>query len=260
MRQPLWSLLMIVTCTATAAAGGLGSLPPVTPDGNAERASIPAVFRWDLAALYPDEASWAKAFAAAREELAGLAALHPRLADPATLAAYLGRYYDLELAGNRLNLYANLSQNTDTTDQAAIARQQQGLALTADIMNEGTVLRGAMLALSADEMTAAYAAAPELERFRPAIDSLRRRADRVLDAEAERVLALAGDNLWAAIDLNELPSPIERAYQSVLSELPLPSILDEQGSSVGLTLANYGRFRSSPDRRVRREAVQGLRG
>jgi len=215
---------MILICTATAAAGDLGSLPPVTPDGNAERSAIPAVYRWDLSALYPDEASWAAAYAAAEAELASLAALHPRLADPATLAAYLGRYYDLELAGNRLNLYANLSQNTDTTDQAAIARQQQGLTLTAEIMNEGTVLRSAVLALSADEMAAAYAAAPGLEQFRPAIDSLRRRADRVLDPAAERVLALAGDNLWAAIDLNELPSPIERAYQSVLSELPLPGI------------------------------------
>jgi oligoendopeptidase F len=251
---------MILTCTATAAAGELGSLPPVTPDGNAERASIPAVYRWDLSALYPDEASWATGFADARAELASLATLHPRLDDPAALAAYLGRYYDLELAGNRVNLYANLSQNTDTTDQAAIARQQQGLTLTAEIMNEGTVLRSSVLALSADEMAAAYAAAPQLERFRPAIDSLRRRADRVLDPEAERVLALAGDNLWAAIDLNELPSPIERAYQSVLSELPLPEIADENGSAVGLTLANYGRFRASPDRRVRRDAVLGLLG
>ncbi|PWB76792.1 MAG: oligoendopeptidase F [Holophagae bacterium] len=260
MRNLLWSLAMIVICTSTAAAGGLGNLPPVTPDGNAERSSIPAVYFWDLSALYPDEASWMTGVAAARAELASLAALHPRLADPATLAAYLGRYYDLELAGNRLNLYANLSQNTDTTDQAAIARQQQGLTLTADIMNEGSVLRGAVLALSADEMAAAYAAVPELERFRPAIDSLRRRADRVLDAEAERVLALAGDNLWAAIDLNELPSPVERAYQSVLSELPLPSIVDGQGNTVGLTLANYGLFRASADRRVRRDAVQGLLG
>jgi len=70
MRHPLWSLLMIVMCTATAAAGGLGSLPPVTPDGNAERSSIPAVYRWDLSALYPDEASWTTGVAAARAELA----------------------------------------------------------------------------------------------------------------------------------------------------------------------------------------------
>jgi len=65
MRTNAWSLLMMFACTATAGVGGLDRLPAVTPDGNAERASIPAVCRWDLSALYPDEASWAADYAAA---------------------------------------------------------------------------------------------------------------------------------------------------------------------------------------------------
>ena len=47
--------------------------------------------------------------------------------------------------------------------------------------------------------------------------------------QAERVLALTGDNLWAAIDLNELPSPVERAFKALVSELPLPAIADADG-------------------------------
>ena len=72
------------------------------------------------------------------------------------------------------------------------------------------------------ELALAYEQVPALESFRPWIDSLRRRADRILDPEAERVLGLAGDNLWAAIDLNELPSPLETAFGSLVAEMPFP--------------------------------------
>jgi oligoendopeptidase F len=77
---------------------------------------------------------------------------------------------------------------------------------------------------------------------------------------AEGVLSLAGDVLWAAIDLNELPSSSEQAFIALRSELPLPSISDQEGEQVQLTLANYIGFRSSTDRRVRRDAVAALFG
>jgi oligoendopeptidase F len=80
----------------------------------------------------------------------------------------------------------------------------------------------------------------------------------VLDEQAERVLSLAGDNLWAEIDLNELPSDHERTYQAFLSQIALPTITDEEGREVQLTLSNYGKYRGSSDRRVRRDTVEGF--
>ncbi len=184
--------------------------------------------------------------------------MNDSLTEVDVLADYLGRFFDLELAGNRLTLYANLGSITDTTDQDAIARHQRALSLTNAIMDESAVLREAVLALSDTDLERFYSEQPDLETFSPAIDGLRRRADRVLDAEAERVLGLAGDNLWAAIDLNELPSPVERAFQSLISEMPLPSITNSDGADVPLTFANYGRYRASGDRRVREQAVESM--
>jgi oligoendopeptidase F len=80
----------------------------------------------------------------------------------------------------------------------------------------------------------------------------------VLSPEGERVLSLAGDNLWAEIDLNEIPSSAENAFVGLISDLQFPLIRDEQGNEVRLTLSNYGGFRSSSDRRVRRDAVAAL--
>jgi len=85
-----------------------------------------------------------------------------------------------------------------------------------------------------------------------------RRAAHVLNQEAERVLALAGDNLWAQIDLNELPSPSEKTFAALISEMSLPKVPDENGNMVQLSFSNYGLLRSSSDRNVRRQAVKAM--
>jgi len=257
-RQNVWIILGIVLAAVGAMAETPGDLPPYTPDANAERESIPAVYQWNLEDLYVDEIQWETAYNQTVVELAELGAVHDSLTEVNVLADYLRRFFDLELAGNRLTLYANLSSITDTTDQTALARHQRALKLTNAIMDESAVLREAVLSLSDAELEAAYLEEPDLEAFRPAIDRLRRRADRVLDAEAEWVLGLAGDNLWAAIDLNEIPSPVERAFQSLRSEMQLPTITDDDGEEVPLTFANYGRFRASSDRKVREQAVESM--
>ena len=77
----------------------------------------------------------------------------------------------------------------------------------------------------------------------------------MLGAEAERVLQLAGDNLWAEIDLNEIPSDLESTFGALLSDIAWPVVHDAEGNEVQLTLSNLGRFRASPDREVRAETM-----
>ncbi len=258
MRHGAWILVILLAIAGVAGADSLAGLPPVTPNGNADRGSIPDVYKWDLEDLYPDRGAWKSALVGAEAGLAALEEMHPELDEASVLVEYLDGYYGLELDINRLVLYANLRVVTDTTDQEALADHQQALALTAAIMDEGAVLREAVLALSDEDLEQAYAGIPGFAVYRPAVDDLRRRADRVLGAEAEMVLGLAGDNLWAAIDLNELPSPVERAFQALISEMPLPAIIGPDGEEVGLTFSNYGRFRASNDRKVRERAVSAM--
>jgi oligoendopeptidase F len=259
MHKVSWRIVVgLVFCAGAAIAGPLDELPQVTPDGNASRESIPDAYKWKLEHLYPSDDAWSRSFEEARAELGELKSQHGEMSETSALARYLDAYFRLELEVNRLKLYASNREVTDTTNQQASARHQRALGLANAIMEEGSFMRQTILGMSEEELSAAFAETPELEEFRPAIDSLRRRADRILDPEAERVLSLAGDNLWAAIDLNELPSPLEQAFLALRSELPLPTITDEEGNEVQLTMANYSLYRASADRRVRREAVEGL--
>ncbi len=240
-----------------AAMAALEDLPHFTPDANIERSAVPEVFRWQLDALVADLETWEQQLEAARREVAALAALRDP-GDVDRLVAYLEAFFNADRRVNRLTLHANLARETAQTDAAAIARHQRALALTGDLMAEGPHLRRAILGLDGETLATWRAASPELEAFGPFVDSLRRRFGAVLDADAERVLALAGDNLWAQIDLNELPSHSESAFVALISELPLPRIVGEDGQEVQLTFANFGRLRASADREVRRRAVEAM--
>jgi oligoendopeptidase F len=251
------ALAMLV---AALVATGVGSaqatdLPAYEPDANAERSQIPDVYKWDLTPLFPDDAAWTQSMHALSEETKKLGDFQGKLSDPKALADCLDLYFRLHDGINHVTLYANLQSNTDTADDRLQAMQTESLGVMDDLMRQAGFIRTEVLALSDAQMDAAYAAEPRLAKNRSYLENLRRRRSRILDPEAERVLALAGDNLWAEIDLNEIPSSLEDAFGAILTDIQWPMVHDEDGKEIQMTLANYARLRASKDREVRREAV-----
>lgn len=250
--------LLAALALSLAAAPARPPLPPHVPDANAARAAVPDAYKWDLSPLFPDDAAFAAGLAKAAGLRERLAAGQGKRAAPRALAEALDLYFEARLLTNRLTLYASLRLDTAQRDTAA--QEMNGRAL--DAMGELIALAGGLrddvLALDEAALAAAQVAEPRLAGYRPYLDGLRRRKARVLGPEAERVLSLAGDNLWAEIDLNELPSDHEKAFRALYADLALPSIRDEQGKEVQLTFSNMGRYRASPDRAVRRAATGGV--
>jgi oligoendopeptidase F len=257
MKSPLVAfLLALLACGALRAA----ELPAYTPDSNAPRSAVPAAYTWDVSPLFASDAAFDQALVKLRQEIPALAQFTGRLSDPATLFNCLDRYFQLHVDANKLTLYANLRQNTALTDATANALVTRSLAAMDELMQAATFIRREVLALPPGAVPAAVAAEPKLQPYRAYIENLQRRSSRVLSADAERALGLLGDNLWAEIDLNELPSGYEDTHGAIMSELPLPQIKDAAGKEVQLTLSNYSRLRASPNREVRRAAVAGLFG
>ncbi len=253
----LISLLILLSVQPMAAAG-FEDLPPWTPDATAERSAIPDVYTWDLTALVADEKAWETQAKDAAQMLETLKKLRSGLTTIDGLARYLTTYFEADELINRITLYANLRRDVDEINQEVIAQHQRALQMTQALMTEGPTLRQAILSLSETQIEAGYESTPELKTFQPFINQLRRRAAHVLGPEGEEVLALAGDNLWAQIDLNELPSASENAFSALVSEMALPMVIDEDGAEVQLSFSNYGLLRGSSDRAVRREAVAGM--
>jgi oligoendopeptidase F len=251
---------LAITIPVAAAANGQADLPVVTPDANASRAAIPDVYTWNLRPLFASDEAWDAARLKLLAEIPGLARFEGKLADPAALNACLELYFGLHLEANSVTLYANLRQSTALTDETANAMVQRSLSAMDELMIAAAFIRREILTLPAESLAAAYAAEPALVEYRPYLDNLRRRAGRLLSPDAERALALVGDNLWAEIDLNEIPSAVEDVYGALLSDIPWPEITDGRGEKVQLTLSNYSRYRASANRDVRRGAVEALFG
>jgi oligoendopeptidase F len=254
------TLLLLAANPAADAADSSPSLPPITPDANVDRSAIPDIYKWDLSPLFESDEAWDEARLELLAEIPELEEYEGKLADPEALEACLALYFRLHSDANFVTLYANLLQNTALSDESANSMVQRSLAAMDELMLAAAFIRREVLALPSEQLDAAYAERPALAEFRPYLDNLRRRAGRLLSPEAERVLALLGDNLWAEIDLNEIPSPLEDAFGALLTDIPWPEITDARGEKVQLTLSNYGRFRASEVREVRRGAVQALFG
>jgi len=264
-----WKELLVCSLTAAALLAAVPNLragesgaawPAYTPDANAPRSAIPAIFKWDLSPLFSSDEAWDAARLKLMAEIPGLEKYEGRLAEPAALQACLDLYFRLHSDANFVTLYANLRQNTALSNETAGAMVQRSLAAMDTLMSAAGFIRREILALPAESLDAAYAAEPALATYRPYLDNLRRRTNRLLSPDAERVLALLGDNLWAEIDLNEIPSPIEDAFSALLTDIPWPEITDEEGETVQLTLSSYPRYRASAVRKVRREAVDAMFG
>ncbi len=226
------------------------------PDATLARASVPDAFKWNLTSLFENDEAFAQALVALAADRQKLQGYKGQLANPAKLREALELYFASRKAANRITLFANLRHDTDTSDPAAQVLSDQSLQAMSGFMADAGFLRGELLALDDAQMQAAFAAEPKLAEYTPYLDDLRRRKTRVLGDEAERVLSLAGDNLWAEIDLNELPSDFEKSFRAFLADFTLPTITDENGKTVQMTLSSYPRYRGSSNEKVRTEATE----
>lgn len=260
MSRRFFSLLVCAAMVTSAVAASAADLPPYQPDANATRAQVPDAYKWDLTPLFADADAWEAEIKAVRVGLPALKAYAGTLRKPSAMVNCLKLYFDMHDRTSRIAQYANLALDSEQTNQELQARKQLSLSLLDELNAASGFLRGELLALDDATMKKAYAAADGPSAYRNYIDNLRRRKSRVLSPETEKVLQLAGDNLWLEIDLNEVPSPYEDAFGALLSDIAWPKVHDAKGKEVQLTLSNYPVFRASSDRRVREEAVTAFYG
>ncbi len=250
--------LSVMFCAALVGASSAGDLPACTPDATVQRSAVPDVYKWNMAPLFPSDGAWDKGRVKLLADIPALARYQGRLGDPKVLADCLDHYFRLHGDANCVTLYANMKLTTAQSDDKAGGMRQQAQDAMNELMMAASFIRREVLALSADKVSMIFDAQPRLDPYRAYLEGLRRRASRVLSPDAERALALLGDNLWAEIDLNEMPSPLEECFNGILNDIPWPMVKDEQGRNVQLTLANYSVFRQSPDRAVREGAVNAF--
>ena len=225
------------------------------PDANMDRASVPDNYKWDLSPLYKNDSEFESSLGAVSAGIDHLKRYKGQLQDPEALFNCLQEYFEVRALANRATLYTNLRLTTDLRNPEIQAMDEQSQAAMRNFMASTAFIRDELLKLDESVIAKASQEYPKMKEYLPWINEARRRKAHILPPAQENILSMAGDNQFAEIDLNELPSDFEKTFQALYSDIKLPTITDENGKKVQLTFSNYAKYRSSKDRRVRRETV-----
>lgn len=210
------------------------------------RADVAVAETWALESVFPDNAAWEAAYAAANDRLSELDAFRGHVADGAgTLLAALRVSDEIGQDVGQITVFATLRRAEDATNTTFGEMSDRAYGLASRAEAAGAFLYPEIAALSDATVANWLAEEPGLEQYRVAIGRITRQRAHIRSVEIEEILARASE-VMAASEIT----------QSILEdgELPLGTIRDEAGEPVRLAQGNLQRFLDSGDRRVRQEA------
>lgn len=223
---------------------------PTRPVAFARREDVPEPLRWNLNDLFRSDAEFETAFSDADRRIADLAAKKGTLgqSSDALLAALTLR--DESFAQlDQVILYAGLTYHEDMSIAAKQGRWDRVQSLSTKASEAASWMIPEILAIEPPTIRAWLDANPKLAVYRHHLHDIERERYHTLTPREEQLLAMAG----------EVCSAPENIYSRFTNtNLDFPTITDEQGEAVTLSAAKYGRFIYSTDRRVRREAFEGM--
>jgi oligoendopeptidase F len=242
------SLAVALSCATAWAVG------QYKPDSNATRASVPAAYKWNPSVLFKSDGAWNAACADVQGKLNIISSKKGKISAPVDLKSALDLYFDAKLIMSRISLYAMLKSTEDEDVERYQEMFKKSSQLSVDFNAKTSFIKQRILKMGSDE-AGKIASDASFAAYVPYINELRRRSQRVLDDGAERILGLAGDNLFAS---SWPTSDIELIFKAALRDLKFPKIKDEDGKDVQLNLSAYTKYRASKDRAVRKGAVEAF--
>jgi len=206
-------------------------------------------YQWNLEDLFPSVEAWN----AERERLLGefekLATYRGTLGDSsADLYKALRFASDTYRQGGRVYAYSRLQSDENLRDAAAQERHQLSEAMLARYREATAWMDPEIIAVGADRVHAFLDENPDLAPFRHSLENKLRQAQHTLGDEAERTLSLFSQSFAAA----------QTVYGVIAnSDIPFP-VLDIDGEEARIDSQGYSRWRSSPERDVRKRVFEAF--
>ena len=217
-----------------------------------ERSDIDQQYRWATETIYTSDEAWEADFDRLEPKIEQLAAFRGTLADNAnTLLAFLQLRDAISPVFEKIWVYASLKSDEDTrvTKYLGMQDRLRGMAVkwgqaTAWVEPEISSIDQGTLDKWMDENK-------DLALYRHYFDDLFRQKKHILSEREEELIALGGQ-----------VSSVPYSTYNVLtnSDIQFPTIKDEKGNDVELSDSAFYIFMRSPDRRVRKEAYEGIVG
>ncbi|MBV9713071.1 MAG: oligoendopeptidase F [Ktedonobacteraceae bacterium] len=215
-----------------------------------KREDIPAALTWDLESIFAQNENWERDFQKLQDCIPELEALKGTLDQSGeALLTVLRKRDELYEEVETLYTYASMRRDEDTTNGFYQGMADRIMQLVVRISTAAAYIEPEILALPQETLDRFLQETLELDLYNHQLHDLNRKRPHVRSAEVEAVLAAAGEVADAP---DSIFSMIDNA------DLKLPDIRNEAGEEVELTKGNYLVFVHSADRRVRKEAFEGL--
>jgi len=217
-----------------------------------DRAKIAETYKWNLADVYADAATWRARKEAISKEIPSIRSFEGRLGrDAGTLADALDLMTRLDKELSRLYVYASMVADEDSRLSEPQGMQQEMQNLYASFGAQASYVEPELLRVGAQTVESFLSAEPRLEPFAFLLRDVVRRAAHTLSDAEEKLLA----------DAAPLASSATNIY-TILSnaDFPYPTITTSSGEAVKVDQAGYTALRASANRDDRKAAMSTFFG
>jgi len=214
--------------------------------------AVQAHVTWDLTELYTTDAAWEGERKAITDALPGLAGLKGTLGkDAGSLAKGLQAISDLQRRLARLSTYASLKRDEDTRNAANQDRHQRAELLATDLAAATAFVNPEIIQIGPAKIDQFVAADPALKPFTFLLKDILRQAPHTLGAEAEGVLARAGQ-------VRAAPRTVYTLLAN--ANLPWPTVTLSDGRNIRLDSQGYTATRDLPNPDDRKAVFEAFFG
>ena len=213
-----------------------------------KRENIDSRFKWRLEDIYASDAAWEQEFTQLREGLEAFSGREGTLKTAEGLLTALRESSRLEQLCERLFVYARMRRDEDNSVDAYVGMADRAKQLTVQFSTATSFAEPEILEIPR-ELLQQWRELPEFSAFRFGLENLDRRRAHFLSKGEERLLAMAEEPLDGADTIFSMLND---------ADLNFGTVMDEDGEEVALTHGTYGLLMTSPDRRVRKDAYEGM--
>lgn len=215
-----------------------------------KRTEIPESDRWNLEKIYKNDDAWEKDFAAAAAQLEQIPAYQGKLTESGeTLYRYLKTKETLELTLDDLFLYAKMKLDEDNRVNRYQGLRDRAMALMVKASEKAAFFEPEILAAGEEKIKELIASYEPLQPYTRMFEDMLRFAPHTLSLREEEILAMTG----------EMAESAQNAFTMFNeADLVFPEIKDETGETIRISHGNFIKLMESKDRRVRKDAFQGL--
>lgn len=215
-----------------------------------EREEIDAKYKWDLESMYANDELWEEDFKKAQGLAEKVTEYKGRTVESsATLLEVLKLRDELFRLTENVVVYARMRSDEDSRKSTYQALADRGMSLAAQIEEKASFIIPEILLLDESDLKKYLEEEEGLKIYAHYLEKAFGKKEHILSKEEEALLAQMG----------EVANSPENVFSMLNdADIKFPIIKDENNNDVEITHGNFIPLMESKDRRVRRDAFEGV--